>query len=102
MSRKLRELIVNRDGDTPDSEFLITPCPDHEGLKIAVGGSAHGFKFLPVIGKHIADMIEGTLDPLLADKWRWRPGAKPNAPDPFHLPLKDINDLPEFQSTAKL
>lgn len=47
-------------------------------------------------------MLEGKLEPNLADSWRWRPGAKLNAPTAYPLPLKDMNELPEFDGKAKL
>jgi sarcosine oxidase/L-pipecolate oxidase len=30
-----------------------------EGLFLATGGSGHGYKFLPVIGERIVDVVEG-------------------------------------------
>ncbi|KAL4929943.1 FAD dependent oxidoreductase [Aspergillus undulatus] len=50
------------DGDMADYHFLITPHPAHKNLKLAIGGSAHGFKFLPLLGKYIVEMMEGTLE----------------------------------------
>ena len=64
------------DADTPDRHFLITPHPNHKGLFLACGGSAHGFKFMPILGKYIADMLEGTLEDDIARAWKWRPGQE--------------------------
>lgn len=90
------------DADTPDFHFLISPHPKHAGLYLAAGGSAHGFKFMPVIGSYIVDMLEGKLDPITARKWSWRPGAE-EAPNPHPMPLIDLNTLPEWQrSRARL
>jgi len=36
---------------------------------IATGGSGHAYKFLPVIGRIVADAVEETLDPLLVKKF---------------------------------
>jgi len=36
---------------------------------IATGGSGHAYKFLPVIGRIIADAIEDVLDPFLVKKF---------------------------------
>ncbi|KAE8554164.1 hypothetical protein EYB25_002702 [Talaromyces marneffei] len=77
-----REWIETRicwDGDMADYHFWITPHPTHTNLSLAIGGSAHGFKFLPVLGQYIIEMMEGTLDPAIANKWKWRPGAKLSA-----------------------
>jgi sarcosine oxidase / L-pipecolate oxidase len=90
------------DADTPDFHFLISPHPQHSGLHLAVGGSAHGFKFMPVIGKYVVDMLEGQLTPETAETWRWRPGAK-EAMNPHPMPLLDLNTLPEWRKPqAKL
>ncbi|KAI7554521.1 hypothetical protein KC331_g489 [Hortaea werneckii] len=92
------------DADMPDLNFLIDNHPAHEGLSLAVGGSAHGFKFLPVIGKYIVDMLEGKLDAQTQQKWRWRPGLRvDHIPDPHILPLIDLNGVPGWGTeTAKL
>jgi glycine/D-amino acid oxidase-like deaminating enzyme len=62
--------------DTHDGHFWIAPDPDRAGLIIAAGDSGHGFKFAPVLGDIIADVMEGKDDPLLR-KFRWRPEVRP-------------------------
>ncbi|OOG01132.1 hypothetical protein ASPCADRAFT_202997 [Aspergillus carbonarius ITEM 5010] len=82
------------DADTADRHFLISPHPDHQGLYLAAGGSAHGFKFLPVLGKYIADLLEGTLEPEIACKWQWRPGQTVTAKNLAHLdPELELSEL---------
>jgi glycine/D-amino acid oxidase-like deaminating enzyme len=44
--------------DTPDGGFLIDWHRDRPGLAIASGDSGHGFKFAPVLGDVIADVVE--------------------------------------------
>jgi len=44
--------------DTFDGDFLIDYDPHIAGLVIASGGSGHGFKFGPVLGDLIADVVE--------------------------------------------
>lgn len=85
-----------------DYNFLIGSHPDHESLKVAVGGSAHGFKFLPVIGKYIVQMLEGNLEPEIQQKWKWRPGAilEQGEANPHPNPLLDLNTLPEWSAQA--
>jgi sarcosine oxidase/L-pipecolate oxidase len=60
---------------TPSEDFIISPLGLKDspvgGLYMATGGSFHGFKFLPVIGKYVIDMLEGRLDQKLASKWNW-------------------------------
>lgn len=58
--------------DTQDGDFWIARDPAREGLTVASGGSGHGFKFAPVLGRLIADTVEGS-DHALAHKLRWRP-----------------------------
>ncbi|ETS85616.1 hypothetical protein PFICI_03641 [Pestalotiopsis fici W106-1] len=58
--------------DTPKSDFMVDYHPDMNGLFFATGGSGHGFKFLPVIGKHIADVFEDKAGPLFRERWAVR------------------------------
>lgn len=57
--------------DTWDGDFYICHHPDRPGLVVAAGGSGHGFKFAPVLGRIIADVTEGKDNPY-AYRFRWR------------------------------
>ena len=61
--------------DTPNSDWLITQHPSYRGLFLATGGSGHGYKFLPVIGERIVDVLQGrdrdALGRELRGKWAW-------------------------------
>lgn len=57
--------------DTPDGDFWIDRHPERDGLIVAAGGSGHGFKFAPVLGRIIADAVEGRPDPRAA-RFAWR------------------------------
>ena len=59
--------------DTPDRQFLISQHPDHPSLVLGVGGSGHGYVYIPAIGGFIVDAMEGRLDEVLAQTYRWRP-----------------------------
>ncbi|KAL2756038.1 hypothetical protein ACRALDRAFT_2106189 [Sodiomyces alcalophilus JCM 7366] len=59
------------DAVTPTHDFLITRHGQSANLYLATGGSFHGWKFLPVIGKYITKMMEGTLDVEVAKRWGW-------------------------------
>jgi glycine/D-amino acid oxidase-like deaminating enzyme len=50
--------------DTFDGDFWIGADPDRPGLVVAAGDSGHGFKFAPVLGRVIADTVEGR-----ANRW---------------------------------
>ena len=62
--------------DTKDGDFWIAPDPERAGLIVAAGDSGHGFKFAPVLGELIADVLEEKKN-LLLDKFRWRPEVQP-------------------------
>lgn len=60
--------------DTWDGDFWIDHDPGRSGLVVATGGSGHGFKFAPVLGRIIADVVERRPNPW-ADRFRWRTRA---------------------------
>ena len=92
-----------RDADTPDLHFLIDKHPSHPGLHLAVGGSAHGFKMMPVVGKYVVDSLEGSLEDEARNKWRWRPGAKMQHANPHPGPLLELSEISGFKTPlAKL
>ncbi|KAJ7209719.1 FAD dependent oxidoreductase [Mycena pura] len=56
--------------DSFDDDWVIGYHPESEStLMFATGGSGHAYKFLPVIGRLVADAIEGNLSPDLAAKF---------------------------------
>ncbi|OYW75147.1 MAG: hypothetical protein B7Z37_14700 [Verrucomicrobia bacterium 12-59-8] len=57
--------------DTFDGAFWIDHDPGHPGLIIAAGDSGHAFKFTPVLGEIIADVVERKPSPW-AQRYRWR------------------------------
>ena len=57
--------------DTRDGHFWIDRHPSLGGLSVAAGGSGHAFKFGPVLGPLIADVVEGAPNEW-ASKFRWR------------------------------
>ncbi|KAI8674455.1 FAD dependent oxidoreductase [Fusarium keratoplasticum] len=68
--------------DTPDGDFVVDHHSDTEGLFFATGGSGHAFKFLPVLGRNVADVFEGKVSEELREKWRIQPMSRrdPNQP----------------------
>ncbi|EMR63261.1 putative fructosyl amine:oxygen oxidoreductase protein [Eutypa lata UCREL1] len=82
------------DGLAPDLNFRICPYPKAKNLYVATIGSNHGFKFLPVIGKYVADMLEGKLGQEWLDLWKWKFGMVPEGfQDPHPYPTRDLSDL---------
>jgi glycine/D-amino acid oxidase-like deaminating enzyme len=57
--------------DTWDGNFWIDHDPDRPGLVVAAGGSGHAFKFAPVLGGIIADVITREENPH-ARRFAWR------------------------------
>ncbi|KAF8270483.1 FAD dependent oxidoreductase [Lactarius quietus] len=55
--------------DSPDGDWMIGYYPSDSGLLLATSGSGHAYKFFPVVGRIVADAIEGTLDPAIAQKF---------------------------------
>lgn len=66
--------------DSFDNHFVIDAVPNRPGVIVATGGSGHAFKFLPVLGRFVADRIEGKESDKIMEFWRWRrlkDGEKP-------------------------
>lgn len=57
--------------DTIDEHFWIDRHPARPGLVVAAGGSGHAFKYGPLFGSLIANVVEGVADRRLR-KFRWR------------------------------
>ncbi|KID94547.1 sarcosine oxidase, partial [Metarhizium majus ARSEF 297] len=82
------------DAFTTSSDFIISPHTAARGLYVATCGSFHGYKFFPVIGKYVVDMLEDSLPAQLANKWAWdreRPDPSVN-PDWPSFEMKDLLD----------
>ncbi|SIR85936.1 N-methyl-L-tryptophan oxidase [Williamsia sterculiae] len=48
---------------TPDHNFVIARHPRHSAVSVACGFSGHGFKFVPVVGEILADLVaDGRTD----------------------------------------
>ena len=67
--------------DTADGDFWIDHDPQRAGLIVAAGDSGHAFKFAPVMGGLIADVVERKPNPF-TKRFAWRsagPGARESA-----------------------
>lgn len=80
--------------DTADSSLLICEHPRWKNFILATGDSGHSFKLLPNIGKHVVELIEGTLAQDLTDAWRWRPGSGDARKSTRAAPAKDLSEMP--------
>jgi len=61
--------------DSWDGNFWIDHDPNRQGLVVATGGSGHAFKFAPLLGPLIADVLERKPNPF-ASKFAWRDRGK--------------------------
>jgi hypothetical protein len=68
------------------------------GMKLII---RHSFKLLPNIGKHIVELIEGTLSSDLAHAWRWRPGGDA-LKSRRAAPARDLADMPGWNHDTKI
>ena len=58
--------------DSVDNEYVIDYVPGYDKtLFICTGGSGHAFKFLPILGRHVRNQLEGVEDQFTG-KWKWR------------------------------
>lgn len=60
---------------TPDRHFVVDLHPRHRNVAIACGFSGHGFKFAPVIGRMLADLLTQTEQPATKELFainRWQ------------------------------
>jgi len=51
---------------SPDGHFIIDRHPEYANVAFASGLSGHGFKFTPVIGHRLVEILDGNTDPDLA------------------------------------
>lgn len=83
---------LNRDSTTPDGDQVISKHPHSEGLYIIAGGSFHSWKFLPTIGKYVVQMLDGSLEPELAQQWAWDRDRN-NSDLDFMWPEREMKDV---------
>lgn len=87
-----RTLTPRRDAFTTSSDFIISPHSAAKGLYLATCGSFHGFKFFPIIGKYVVQMLEDSLSPEMQGRWAWdreRPDSSMNP----EYPRWELNEL---------
>ncbi|SPN99719.1 related to fructosyl amino acid oxidase [Cephalotrichum gorgonifer] len=59
--------------DSIDNSFLVDYVPGRPGVAVCSGGSGHGFKFLPILGREVVKILEGQGESTPYGKlWGWR------------------------------
>ncbi|KIV91690.1 hypothetical protein PV10_06204 [Exophiala mesophila] len=100
-SWKMEKHRICWDAFTTSSDFIISPHAAANGLYVASCGSFHGWKFFPVLGKYIVQMLDGALSQELTDKWAWDRERPDPALNPDY-PRWEMKDLIDPVRTAKL
>ncbi|KAF9451499.1 FAD dependent oxidoreductase [Macrolepiota fuliginosa MF-IS2] len=88
--------------DAPDGDWIIGRHPAAHNLVLATAGSGHAYKFLPVIGRLVADLIEDKLEPALLEKFslnrlRGRPDPSRSG-DTIELDLNQLCSLTDLDA----
>ena len=68
----LRASVVCLYTNTPDEHFWIDRYPAHPQVLVASPCSGHGFKFSPVIGEILADLVQAKPTRFDLSLFRWR------------------------------
>ncbi|KAI0906168.1 FAD dependent oxidoreductase [Ustulina deusta] len=59
--------------DSIDNSFVVDFVPGRPRVAVCSGGSGHGFKFLPILGREIVKILEGNGDQTVYGRmWKWR------------------------------
>lgn len=58
--------------DSFDNNLVIDHVAGRKGLMVATGGSGHAFKYLPVVGKYVVDVLESVEKGEALKRWAWR------------------------------
>lgn len=94
------------DARTPTQDWLLAkhPHPKLQNLYLATGGSFHGYKFLPIIGKYMINVLDGKGNGEEKDQaWGWKdPGQSWRGAHEKTEPKRDLRDLEGGGGASKL
>ncbi|KAL8890837.1 MAG: hypothetical protein Q9215_002063 [Flavoplaca cf. flavocitrina] len=80
------------DGLTQDDDWYICSHPRCANLYVATGGSFHGWKFLPILGEYVVQMLDGELGSEEAKRWAWDRSLTGLPPNPLE-PKRELRDI---------
>ncbi|KZF20373.1 sarcosine oxidase [Xylona heveae TC161] len=89
------------DSRSIDDDFLIDWVPGLEGCIVVSGGSNHGFKFLPTLGKYVLKVLQGQHDEY-TKLWQWRTPSEREVENFKDLNLSSIRALSEQKLSSSL
>lgn len=59
--------------DSIDNSFVVDFVPGRPRVAVCSGGSGHGFKFLPILGREVVKILEGKGSEMVYGRmWKWR------------------------------
>ena len=90
-----------RDAFTTSADFIISPHSAAPGLYVATCGNFHGWKFFPVLGKYVIQMLENTLPSDLSEKWGWD-RARPDPSENPDWPRAEMGHILNVTERARL
>ena len=93
--------VFHRDAVTPNQDWIISAHPRCKGLYIAAGGSFHSWKFMPILGHYVVQMLQGKLDEEPASRWAWDRSNDGGAM-PEYFPRRDLKDIPGYIQLSSL
>lgn len=83
--------------DSYDNHLIIDYAPEQDGLFVATAGSGHAFKYLPIMGKWVVDIIEGVgMDRPAVKAWKWRTMGDEK---PFNVLMEGGESIRALQNT---
>ena len=76
----------------PDENWFICPHTKCRNLFIATAGTWHGWKFLPIVGEFVVQMLYGELPEVMAARWAWDRDLE-DIPANDALPQRELRDI---------
>ncbi|KAF7540071.1 hypothetical protein G7054_g1703 [Neopestalotiopsis clavispora] len=77
---------------TPSEDFIISKHSAVGQLYVATCGSFHGWKFFPILGRYVLQMLDEELAPEWKSRWAWD-RELPNPSDLVVWPKRELKDL---------
>ena len=87
------------DAVSPDQNQLICQHPDARlsNLYLATAGSFHSWKFLPTIGKYVANVLNGVSNGKSKDEaWKWKTEWNSRGANEMVLPSEELSRFDEM------
>ncbi|KAF4555595.1 FAD dependent oxidoreductase-like protein 5 [Elsinoe fawcettii] len=93
------------DAITPTEDWLLCKHPHEKlgNLFIAVGGSFHSYKFLPVAGKYMINVLNGESNGEVMDEaWAWKKNVDWSKATGKRIPRRELRDLDKASGSSQI